>query len=175
MRLLHAVAFPLDWRAGSVANASAHLEGPELVLTCHILQGKPGNRKKAREKSPQQRSCSLWKQGCFMLYSLGQKWRRRTQMGIVVLCGFFFSPHFTHSVVFLNSVSWTFLLSFSPTFLDSTFLFYCCSDSYFASVHTLFLYSASRTLVVSSSFSFTLFLRDNIFLLVCPAVCMRSC
>lgn len=56
MRLPGVLAFPLEQRNDSVANATAQLEGPELALTCCVLQGTPGNKK--QEKSHLQRSCS---------------------------------------------------------------------------------------------------------------------
>lgn len=144
MRLLHAVAFPLDWRAGSVANASAHLEGPELVLTCHILQGKPGNRKKAREKSPQQRSCSLWKQGCFMLVisivwvqsDVGEhKWA-------LWFCVGFFSHHISH----ILWSSWT--LSHEPSYslsLPPFWTLHSCSTAVLT--HILHLFTPSSCIL----------------------------
>lgn len=121
MRLPHAVAFPLEWRTDSVANASAHLEGPELVLTCHVLQGKPGNRKSNRKVTSIGKLFSM-KTGllCACHFNgLDQKWPRKTQLRFLY---FFFSLHFTHSTVFLHSVLCTFLISFPPTFLKSTFL-----------------------------------------------------
>lgn len=44
MGLLHALSFVLEQRIDSVGNASVHLKGTELALTCHVLQGKPDNK-----------------------------------------------------------------------------------------------------------------------------------
>ena len=99
MRLPHAVAFPLEW-TDSVANAPAHLEGPELVLTCHVPQGKAGSKKSKRKVTSTDKLCSM-KTG--LLYAFNSTDRVKSNLGkhkweLI----FFFSLYFTHSMVFLH-------------------------------------------------------------------------
>lgn len=75
MTLPHAEAFPLEWGTDSAANASAHLEGPEPALTCHVLQGTPGKSKRKRKVPSTDKLFSVKTSLLFALHfnSLGQK------------------------------------------------------------------------------------------------------
>lgn len=88
----------------------------------------------------------------------------------------FFLSHFTDFIVFHDSLSCTFLISFSPTFLDSTFILYCHSNVFciFTFFFFLMFFLSLLNLLL---FLFTLTLLDSYFpvFLVFPIVCMRSC
>lgn len=155
MTLPHAEAFPLEWRTDSAANASAHLEGPEPALTCHVLQETPGKCKRKRKVTSTDKLFSLKTSLLFAFHfnSLGQKWPRKTYSGFFFF--FFFSSDFTAFPISLRSVSCAFLISFSPTFLDSTFILYCHSDIFciFSLFYVYFFFSSSSFLI---SFCFSL-------------------
>lgn len=175
MRLPRSVAFSLEW-TDSVANASAHLERSELVLTCHVLQGYPGNRKSNR-KVTSTNMLFFMKTRLFyacLFNSSGQKWPRKTQLGFIF--SFLITFHTLHGLpahYFMHILD-LFFCHFSVLYIPVLLqLFWFIV---FISLHPPLPVFCLMHLLILLLFHFEFTGQYfPVFLLLFPTVCMRSC